>query len=102
MGTNLILSHSKVQGKRYVVKVYQDGDFMRSINFGSSEHENYTMHKDIVRKRRYIDRHEKHEDWTKINAGSLSRYLLWNKPTLTASVKDFQRRFGVTITVNNT
>ena len=43
----------------------------------------YTKHKDPSRKQRYMNRHKSREDWTKpMSAGALSRYILWNKPTL--------------------
>jgi Family of unknown function (DUF5754) len=96
MTTKLILSNSRAKGKRYRVQIYEDGKYVRLINFGSIYHENYTIHKDLARKKRYINRHKK-EDWSKINAGSLSRYILWNKPSLKASIKDFEKRFGVKI-----
>lgn len=97
MKTVLILSKSNVAGKRYNVRIYEDGIYKRSINFGSSDYDNFTIHKDEKRKERYINRHSKNEDWNTINAGSLSRYLLWNKDTLRESIYDFQKRFDVKI-----
>jgi hypothetical protein len=29
------------------------------------------------------------------SAGALSRWILWNKPTLAASIKDYKKRFGL-------
>ena len=69
-----------------------------NIHFGAKGYQDYTTHHDDQRKERYIKRHS-NEDWTKINAGSLSRYILWNKKTLTASVKDFEKRFGVKVKI---
>jgi hypothetical protein len=97
MKTILVLNRSKKQGKRFNVKIFEDGLFKRSIDFGSSEHENYTMHKDNKRKENYINRHSRNEDWNTINAGSLARFLLWNKKTLGDSILDFQKRFDVKI-----
>jgi hypothetical protein len=38
------------------------------------------------------------EDYTNIyTPGALSKFLLWNKPTLSASIKDANERFGVKI-----
>ena len=51
----------------------------------------FTKHKDKERKERYVDRHIENEDWTKsgIKAdGWMSKHVLWNKPTLHASVAD--------------
>tara|TARA_R110000772_G_scaffold214166_1_gene324743 strand:- start:698 stop:1021 length:324 start_codon:yes stop_codon:yes gene_type:complete len=43
----------------------------------------------------YISRHSK-EKWTSPDtAGSLSRYILWELPTMAASIKAFKKRFGV-------
>lgn len=56
----------------------------------------YTIHKDPERKKRYIIRHKKNEHWNDpITAGSLSRYVLWNKPSLRESIKDYKKRFNL-------
>ena len=55
----------------------------------------YTMHKDDERKERYLTRHEKNEEWDKpTTPGALSRWILWNKKTLKASIADFKKRFN--------
>ena len=54
----------------------------KKIHFASPKHENYTIHKDDKRKSNYISRHQKREKWDEINPGSLSRWILWNKPTM--------------------
>ena len=44
----------------------------------------------------YLKRHAVTEDWNDpTTAGALSRFILWNKPTLKASVEDFKKRFSV-------
>ena len=49
------------------------------------------------KKNAYIARHSVREDWTDpFKAGTLSRYILWNKPTLRASMADFRKRFNKT------
>jgi hypothetical protein len=40
------------------------------------------------------------ENWTKSGlrtAGFLSRWILWNKPTILASIKDVEDRFNIKI-----
>lgn len=38
----------------------------------------------------------KNENWIDpMTAGALSRYILWNPPTLQASTADYARRFGL-------
>ena len=47
-----------------------------------------------------MNRHRAKETWTKkgINTpGFWSRWLLWNKPSLRASIKDMEARFGIKI-----
>ena len=45
---------------------------------------------------KYIDRHKKNEDWTKTgakSAGFYNKHVLWNRPTLKASIDDINQRF---------
>jgi hypothetical protein len=69
----------------------------KKVYFGASGYQDYTMHKDDERKKRYISRHQSREDWS-INginsAGWWSRYLLWNKPTIKQSYDDIKQRFS--------
>jgi hypothetical protein len=70
----------------------------RILSFGDNRYSDYTKHKDPIRKELYIGRHEKREDWEDLNkAGTWSRYILWNKPTLKASIKDMEKLFNIRI-----
>lgn len=72
----------------------------KKIHFGLFGAEDYTIHKDIERKKRYITRHQKNENWNKsgINtAGFWSRWLLWNKPTLNLSMQNIMDKFNIEI-----
>jgi len=55
----------------------------------------FTKHKNVTRRARYLKRHTgKGEKWSQPDtAGALSRWILWNKPTFAASLADFKRRF---------
>jgi len=54
----------------------------------------FTIHKDPERKERYIDRHSKNEHWNNpLTAGFYSRWILWNKQTITESIRPTNRRF---------
>ena len=67
-----------------------------TIHFGSKGMSDYTIHKDIERMRRYEARHQKRENWNDpMTAGALSKWILWNKPSLRESIKDFKRRFNL-------
>lgn len=69
-----------------------------TIHFGAKGYEDYTIHKDKERKKRYIARHQNKEDWTNPNtAGFWSRWLIWNKSDLFSSIKDIEKRFNIKI-----
>ena len=70
------------------------------LSFGHSQYEDYTMHKDQTRQQRYISRHKKNEDWEKSGidtSGFWSKHLLWGQPSLTASIRDVNKRFNINV-----
>lgn len=69
----------------------------KTVHFGARGYEDFTQHRDRERQRRYLERHGRgREDWEDpTTPGALSRWVLWNKTTLKASVADFRRRFGL-------
>jgi len=74
---------------------HENGEF-KIIHFGQLPYLDFTIHKDKERKERYIARHSKRENWNNpYSAGTLSRYILWNKPTIKASIKDFKKKFNL-------
>ena len=71
-------------------------DGKKTVPFGQKNASDFTLHKDPERKARYINRHEKREDWTKsgINtAGFYSKHVLWNKDTIQKSVNDLNKKY---------
>ena len=84
--------------KRYMI-VFENGSV---VYFGDARYQNFTMHKDEDRKRLYIIRHQKNENWNDIKTPAFwSKWLLWNLPTISQSKKDIEQRFGIKI-VNKT
>jgi hypothetical protein len=69
----------------------------KTISFGAAGMSNFTKHKNVTRRTRYLKRHSgMGENWSQPDtAGALSRWILWNKPTFKASLADFRRRFRV-------
>jgi hypothetical protein len=68
---------------------------IKSVQFGAVGYDDFTTHGDLQRKMNYISRHKTTEDWSNpMTAGALSKFLLWNRTTLSASYKDFRSRFG--------
>jgi hypothetical protein len=66
----------------------------KSIRFGAFGMSDYTIHKDDKRKNNYIARHQVRENWADPStAGFWSRWILWNLPTVSASLKNTINRF---------
>jgi hypothetical protein len=66
----------------------------KTVHFGAKGMSDYTIHKDPERKQRYIKRHSKNESWKNpTTAGALSRWILWNKTSLRASIADYKKKF---------
>jgi hypothetical protein len=73
-----------------------------TIHFGANGMMDYTKYykqdKEVAKIKResYLARHKANENWNDpTTAGSLSRWILWNLPTLDASVKDFKKKFNI-------
>jgi len=85
------VTKSNVKGKRYTAVI--DG---RKINFGSSVGSTYIDHGNEVKRTNYLKRHKVNEDWTKVNAGSLSRFILWgDSPDINVNIKEYKKKFGL-------
>ena len=90
----VIIKKSSRTQKKYMAIFYKDKKKIKTTHFGSKGMSDYTKHKNKSRKKRYLSRHRNSEKWNNyMSAGSLSRWILWNKPTFRESVKDYKRRF---------
>ncbi len=83
-------------GKKFKAVFY---DAMRkkisSASFGDVNYQDYTQHGDMNRLQSYLARH-KNEQWENfMTPGSLSRWILWSKPTLSGAYKAYRQRFGL-------
>jgi hypothetical protein len=77
--------------KKYMAQVNN-----KTIHFGATGYEDMTTHGDEQRNQKYLQRHRKNEDWSKDNiasSGYMSRWLLWNKKTLQASIDDVNKKY---------
>jgi hypothetical protein len=87
---NIIIKPSNKPDKKYDAII----DGKKTISFGQAGASDFTKHKNEERKNRYIERHKKNENWNDpTTAGFYSRWITWNKPTITESIKDTNRRF---------
>ena len=92
----IILRKSKRENKKYVVEMQELG---HTHHFGDSRYNDFTVHGDEKRKSNYLARNWK-QDWTKSNIHSpafFARWLLWNKYSIKASIKDVEKKFNVKI-----
>lgn len=84
-----------------MAKLYdKNGKLIEKLHFGGNGYEDYTIHGDDERRKRYIARHSATQDWRTINPGSLSRYILWEKKNIDEAIVAFGKRFGVKISAN--
>lgn len=80
---------------KYIV-ILKDNNREYNIKFGAEKYEDYTMHKDEKRKKAYLIRHQKNEDWNDpLTSGFWSRWLLWNLPTLKESLADVIKKYNL-------
>ena len=93
------LNKSHVSGKKYTAVFYDDDrKKIKTTHFGQAGANDYTTHgtNREERKTAYINRHKNNENWDDYkSAGSLSRWILWHKPTISASYNDYIKRFNL-------
>ena len=89
------LMKSSRKDKKYMVKM--DG---KTIHFGAAGMDDFTITGDEEQKKRYMARHQK-ENWNDSKtAGFWAKLVLWNKKTIRESLRDIQRRFGISVELN--
>ena len=82
--------HTPHGSAKKLIAIFDSGE---RIKFGSKNSETFAEGASEQKRAAYIKRHRVTEDWTKINPGSLSRYILWEKPSLSSGIAEFKRRF---------
>lgn len=92
----VVITPSKMKGKKHTAIFYEGDKKKKTTHFGAAGYSDFTINKDEKKKKLYLDRHRKREKWEDyMTAGSLSRYILWNKKTYTDSLKDYKKRFNL-------
>ena len=89
------MAPSNRKGKKYEIVFMKDSGKTLTIHFGSKNSKTYLDHKDKTKRANYIARHAPNEDWSKVNAGSLSRYILWEGTDLETNLNAYFKRFGI-------
>jgi hypothetical protein len=68
----------------------------KKVHFGSSTSQTFLDHGDEKKRLAYVARHRVNEKFNDpLTAGSLARWINWNKTTLSASIADFKKRFNL-------
>ena len=68
----------------------------KTIHFGDSRYDDYTIHKDPVRKRNYQRRHMSALKASPMSANALSYFLLWGPHTdLDDNIEFFREHFNL-------
>lgn len=82
------LYKSTVGKKKWDIYVPK-GDKLKKVSFGHRDYEDYTIHKDQERRKRYVMRHSKDKLRDPYSPGFWSMYVLWGKSsTLSVALKD--------------
>ena len=85
------LYESKRKDKRFMAIIKG-----KKYHFGLKNGSTYIDHHDKTKRENYIKRHIVRENWDEVNAGSLSRYLLWgNSTSLEKNIKDYMKKFNL-------
>ena len=86
----IIIKPSKKADKKFDAII----DGKKTVSFGAKGYSDFTKHGSEARKNAYIQRHKARENWNDpTTAGSLSKNVLWNKQTISASVRDMDKQF---------
>ena len=93
------LKKSEIDGKKYTAVFYDDDrKKIKTTHFGQAGANDFTSHGEDAeeRKKLYLERHKNSENWADYkSAGSLAKYILWNKPSVSASFNSYLKTFGL-------
>lgn len=92
------ITKSNRNNKRFQAVFIDDktGKKLKTTQFGLKNPKigTYIDHQNDKLKENYLKRHKKNENWNDfMSAGSLSRYILWNKKTYQESLDNYKKLF---------
>jgi len=91
------ISKSPMEGKK-LRATFEDAEKGREkhTDFGATGYDDFTKTKNLTQRNAYRIRHSNDlNTGDPTRAGFLSYYILWNKPTISASVADYRHRFNM-------
>lgn len=91
------LDKSDRESKKYKAVFYDDNrKKILTTNFGQAGANDYTRTHDDEAKQRYIERHQKNEDWNDpFSPGSLSYHLLWTEKSMAKAYNKYLAKFNL-------
>tara|TARA_R110000822_G_scaffold148471_4_gene287479 strand:+ start:340 stop:609 length:270 start_codon:yes stop_codon:yes gene_type:complete len=89
----MLLEKSQRKDKRFVIQIDN-----KKIHFGAKNGFTYVDGASEKTRENYIKRHRVNEDWNNINAGSLSRFILWgDTKDINKNLKAFLTRVSLSV-----
>ncbi len=98
MPIKVVIKKSTNPNKKLMAVFYKHvgGPKIKTTHFGSAGMDDFTKTRDEAQKKRYLERHRKRENWQYyMSAGALSRWILWDKPTRSGSIRASKNRFNL-------
>lgn len=96
------ITRSSRPDKKYAAEFESDGGRVRVVHFGAAGYGDFISYSArspslaAEKRRAYIARHGAAERWDRPDTpASLSRYVLWESPSLESAVEGYRARFGV-------
>jgi hypothetical protein len=84
--------------KKYYAEFENQSGRKKHVYFGAAGMNDYTLFSPAerdIRKALYLARHRRTENWDDPeSSGALSRWILWNLPTISESLADYKKRFN--------
>ena len=91
----LSIAPSTNPDKKYMA-VFEKNGRPLTTHFGAKGMSDMTQHGDPERRLAYLKRHRANEDWNDpTSAGALSRWILWETPSLRRNIELFRSRFDL-------
>ena len=88
------LKKSSIKNKKLVLKLSEPN---KTIHFGWKGSLTYINGATDIQRTNYLKRHKVNEDWTKINPGSASAFILWgDSKNINTNLNSFLKKFNIT------
>jgi len=95
--TSVVIKSSTNKDKKLMAIFSQDGKKIKTTHFGAKGYKDYTLTGDEEKRKLYLARHAKRENWNDYkSSGSLSRFLLWgDSRSLQSNIASYKRKFNL-------